>query len=112
MKIDALQLKRAFLNLLDNADSYTPSNGKNQLQLIENEQIFHFSVIDLGKGFQAESFKIATKEFYTEEKSRTDTHYGLGLNFTKQVAELHGGNLSLGNRDDGEAAIVVLQIVK
>lgn len=69
-----------------------------------------FEISDYGKGFSDESLKQATDEFYTEDTSRTDHHYGLGLNFSKKVVQMHGGILQIENRSESIGAKVTIHI--
>ncbi|WP_132248136.1 ATP-binding protein [Marinisporobacter balticus] len=51
-------------------------------------------------------------EFFTEKTERSGKHYGMGLYIAKSVAEKHGGQLKIANRQDGCGAVVSLIIKK
>ncbi|MDD3404041.1 MAG: HAMP domain-containing sensor histidine kinase [Hespellia sp.] len=109
---DGNLLKRAILNLVDNAVRYSDNDGSIDMTIRENETQIVFEVADYGKGFSEESLKKATEEFFTEDTSRTSHHYGLGLNFVKKVAKLHSGTFEFGNRLEAKGARVSLYIMK
>ena len=105
-------LKRTLVNVVDNAVRYSDENSDITLDISEEENSVQFKISDCGKGFSEESLKRATEEFYTEDTSRTNHNYGLGLNFARRIAELHGGTLTLGNRSERKGAEVLIEISK
>lgn len=109
---DSDLLKRAIINIVDNAVRYCDTNCQIDFAVSENEAYITFDITDLGKGFSEESLKKATQEFFTEDTSRTNQHYGLGLSFAKAIADIHHGTLEIKNQIDSKGAIVSLKIEK
>jgi len=109
---DAELLKRAIINIVDNAVRYSDKNCRIYFTVSENESHIMFSITDLGKGFSDESLKKATQEFFTEHTSRTSYHYGLGLSFAKNIANIHGGVLEIENQVNTRGARVYIKIKK
>lgn len=103
---------RAVTNILDNAIEYTPEFGEIEFIMRGSSNQLTFTVTDHGKGFSEDSLRLATQEFYTEQKERSGKHYGLGLFMAKSVAIKHNGELLLANKSDGCGAIVTLVIRK
>lgn len=62
------------------------------------------TIVDDGRGFTAEALHRGCDPFYSEEKSAE--HFGLGLNIARTLARLHGGDVVLGNREEGGACVV------
>lgn len=58
-------------------------------------------VSDDGPGFSPEALVRACEPFYSEAKSAE--HFGVGLNVSRVLAELHGGALTLANAEAGGA---------
>ncbi len=112
MYADSELLKRAIINIVDNAVRYSDTNCQIHFAVSENESYITFDIADLGKGFSEESLKKATQEFFTEDTSRTNQHYGLGLSFAKAIAEIHHGTLEIKNQIDTKGAIVSIKIIK
>lgn len=110
--VDGALLKRAIMNIVDNAVRYSDTNSEIDFAITENESYIIFHIADTGKGFSEESLKKATQEFFTEDTSRTNQHYGLGLSFAKAIAEIHQGSLELKNQIDAKGAIVSIKILK
>lgn len=99
------KILRAVLNIVDNALAYT--NPEKGIMLSFGEQDGEYvKVEDFGTGFSKEALLHGVEQFYTENKERSGEHYGLGLYFTKTVAEESGGRLVINNKEDGEGAEV------
>ena len=107
-------LKRALMNLIDNAVQYSPVNGTMILRAGQTPASAHdsgtiyFSVSDEGCGFTNKALIHATDEFYRSDESRGNReHFGMGLAITKQIVTELGGTLSLANRDNGGAIVTI-----
>lgn len=110
--IDKELLKRAIINIVDNAVRYSYKNSHIDVVISDNETHINFVINDYGKGFSEESLKKSTQEFFTEDTSRTNHNYGLGLNFAKKVAEMHKGILVIENRVEMDGAKVSINLAK
>ena len=96
------ELRSAFSNLAFNAVKYTPDGGEITLRWHSDAQGQHLSVIDNGEGIAPQPLMRLTERFYSLPRpngGRKST--GLGLNFVQEVAELHGGELQVGNVEGG-----------
>lgn len=109
---DRLLLKRAIINIIDNAICYSESNSQIELSVSQDDNVLIFDVTDYGKGFSENGLKMATQEFFTEDLARANHHYGLGLPFAKAVAEMHHGSLSITNHTQTKGATVSIRIMR
>lgn len=107
-------LKRALLNLLDNAITYSPPHGTVTLRAWQtnsatcNPAMLFFSVEDEGIGFSAEALSHATDEFYRADRSRgSREHFGLGLSITRRLTAELGGTLQLSNKPGCGACVTL-----
>lgn len=106
---DIQNIKRAVLNILNNAVEHAPEKSNVSLRVLETASgQLSFVVTDCGAGFGAAALKNATTEFYTEQDERSGSHYGLGLYIAKKVAEEHHGTLTVENKANDQGAIVSL----
>ena len=93
-------LKRCLGNLLDNALKY----GKSALLLVDDApEHLTIRVRDRGPGIPEPELERVFEPFHRLEGSRSrDTGgTGLGLSIARQIAQLHGGSLSLHNLAQG-----------
>ncbi|MEG1846592.1 MAG: HAMP domain-containing sensor histidine kinase, partial [Oscillospiraceae bacterium] len=110
LEIDTLLLKRALINIVDNAIRFSPSNGHIDFMICDNETEVIFEIVDYGKGFSSVGLNNATQEYYTEDTARTGSHYGLGLSFVKKAVEMHNGVLKLENNAPAKGARVSIAL--
>ncbi len=97
---DSHRLTQVFANLISNALRYTPEQGAIHLTLRENpepQKTVAIDVTDTGTGIPKEQVDHIFDRFYrTEEaRSRESGGLGLGLAIAKELAELHGGKISV-----------------
>jgi two-component system sensor histidine kinase MprB len=97
---DPSRLDRAVANLLDNAGKFTPPQGRVSVVLDAGGTL---QVIDGGPGVPPEALPHVFDRFYRADEARGMPGSGLGLAIVKQVADTHGGTVSLTNRPGGGA---------
>jgi len=92
-RVDASELARAIMKLLDNAIAYTPEGGS--VTVRTNRQADHtiISVKDSGFGIAAADLPRIFERFYRADQARsTETGgHGLGLSIAQRIVEAHGG---------------------
>lgn len=89
------KLAQVFINLLENAISFSPPNSKILIkQLRQNDKVIIF-VVDQGKGIKKSLKNKIFDRFYTDRKVPTHQHTGLGLSISKKIIENFGGSLEL-----------------
>ena len=106
---DRGKLQATMNNLLANAVKYTPPGGNVQLACTVTGTSIELRFIDDGIGVPEEEHERIFDKFYRasnlDELSDTDVSAvagnGLGLAFARQVARLHGGDVSLQSGDVG-----------
>ncbi len=93
---DELRIKQVLVNILSNAVKFTPEGGKVTVsaQHLEDGSIV-FTVVDTGIGMDEEGMSKAIEKFgqvkNTLAQNRQGT--GLGLPLSKELMQLHGGDL-------------------
>ena len=90
---DYTLLKRAFSNLIVNAFTYGDKNTKVCVHITLNERI-EIIISDNGKGMSREEASNLFNRYYRGSKTKIEGT-GLGLAITKQIIEVHGGNISV-----------------
>jgi len=106
---DEHQLRRAFLNIIDNAVKYTPEGGRILISLEIGEGFTRVRVSDSGIGIPPENLPFIFDRFYRVDKSRSSEGYGLGLSITKSIIEAHKGSLSI-ESEPGRGTTVIIDL--
>ncbi len=94
---DYQKIQQILYNLVSNAIKYSPENDIVDIAVLCNNECFRIAVHDNGIGIDPKYHgKIFAKfvqldNAYTKKESST----GLGLTITKELAELHGGKVSI-----------------
>jgi two-component system sensor histidine kinase MprB len=87
VRADRARLRRAVVNLLDNAGKWSPPGATVLVRLAGGELV----VADEGPGIGAGDRGRVFDRFYRAPEARALPGSGLGLAIVRQVAEMHGG---------------------
>jgi signal transduction histidine kinase len=101
-----LALKRCLANLLGNAIQY----GGEASITVEDGAALTIRIRDRGPGIPPESIEQVFEPFFRLESSRSrDTGgTGLGLSIARDIAQAHGGSITLRNVEPGLEAVLKL----
>ncbi len=93
--IDSKRISQVLLNLLSNAQRYTPEQGKITISSWLRDGSLFISVQDTGPGIPAQDLQNVFERFWRGDASRTRASggSGLGLAVAKQWVESHGGRI-------------------
>ena len=110
-RVDAVRIRQAVGNLIDNALRHTPAGGRVIVGLAHGNGTLSVEVADTGEGFPPAFLARAFDPFSRADaaRGRDDGGAGLGLAIVRAVAEAHSGSVQAGNRPEG-GAVVVLRI--
>ena len=90
-------IERAVSNLLDNAAKWSPSGATVDVIVREGEVV----VRDRGPGIADEDVPFIFDRFYRAPSARSMPGSGLGLAIVRQVADSHGGTISVEAAEGG-----------
>jgi nitrogen-specific signal transduction histidine kinase len=107
---DGTELKKLFLNLIINAiEASEPQSSIELRTKLTGENEISIDIVDRGCGMDADTQKRLFEPFYTTKEKGT----GLGMAIAKQIAALHGGDLSVTSQPGkGTTATVKLPFIK
>ncbi len=92
---DEMHLTNIILNLLDNANKYSPEAPNITLRTASDDEDFMISIHDKGIGMSREQQKHIFEKFYRVPTG--DLHnvkgFGLGLAYVQRIVEAHGGSI-------------------
>jgi hypothetical protein len=109
---DPARLQQVFWNLLSNAVKFTPKGGRIQVLLQRVNSHIEFSVSDTGIGIPG-AFLPHVFERFSQKDSSTQREYGglgLGLAISKQLVDLHGGQIQAKSMGEGQGATFVVTL--
>lgn len=103
LECDAVLLRRALDNLLDNAANYSDAATPVTLAIAEVDGRASFAVTDRGIGMSAEELERAFQPFWRADGSRARRTggVGLGLALARRIARAHGGDVTLQSSKGG-----------
>ena len=94
---DPARLRQAVSNLVSNAVRHTPDGGSVTIRSELADGQLTIDVVDTGSGISAEDLPQVFDRFWRAEKSRSrhTGGSGLGLAIVRQLAEAHGGTITV-----------------
>lgn len=107
---DTFLLGQAIYNLIDNAIDFSPANSVITIQLKQNASFSQIIISDAGAGIPDYALEKIFDKFYSLPRPNSQVKStGLGLNFVREIAQLHGGSIVLNNLKSGgvEAILTV-----
>lgn len=107
---DGTELRKLFLNLIINAiEASEPQSSIDLRTKLAGESEISVDIVDRGCGMDADTQRRLFEPFYTTKAKGT----GLGMAIAKQIAVLHGGDLSvISQPGTGTTATVKLPLIK
>lgn len=103
-------IRQILVNLFANANKFTPAGGAVSLSAgVDYRSGIRIEVADTGVGIAAEDIPVVLEAFGQVRKSHAVTHEGtgLGLTLSKQLVELHGGDLAIHSEVDKGTTVIL-----
>jgi two-component system OmpR family sensor kinase len=102
----AIDLERLLRNLLDNAIRHCPDGGHVWVTAKSDGDTVVLSVVDDGPGISPEDrARVFDPFFRADAERRRDDGSGLGLAIVREIARVHGGDISVEAGPDGKGAL-------
>jgi signal transduction histidine kinase len=111
LRADGRVIRQVLMNLFSNANKFTPEGGALAISTgVDYRGGIRVEVADTGIGISAEDVPLVLEAFGQVRTSHTVTHEGtgLGLTLSKQLIELHGGDLAI-QSEVGKGTTVILR---
>jgi PAS domain S-box-containing protein len=109
---DRVQLQQVIVNLAVNAMQAMSQAGSNPREIhvatavVSDNQNVTIEVVDTGPGISSEAFPRLFESFFTTKS----TGMGMGIPICRSIIEAHGGQISIGNRDNGQGARFIVSL--
>ena len=111
IKGDKNRLIQIFTNLLTNAVKFTPEGGKVDIDAETARGNLIVKVIDNGIGISREFLPQVFERFrQVPGRGGTNGGLGLGLAIVQNLAELHGGSVSVKSAGEGEGSTFIVSL--
>ena len=107
---DPLRIRQIILNLLSNAIKFTDDNAMINVRARRTaEDVLELVIEDNGRGFDLNQISLLTQPFQRGDDALTRSREGtgLGLSLVKAFAKMHGGDVSIDNKETGGGRVVV-----
>jgi len=110
--VDATRVTQIVGNLLNNASKFSPQGTAIRVDLVRRGPDALIRVTDHGLGIPAAQLDRIFGMFTKVERVSTDTSDGLGIGLalSRQLAELHGGSLTVESAGEGKGATFTLTL--
>jgi two-component system sensor histidine kinase ChvG len=107
------RLVQVLRNLIGNAQSFSPSEGRIRLRARETGGTVELAVEDEGPGIPDGNLEHVFDRFYSERPAgeKFGKHSGLGLSISRQIVEALRGRISAENRRDAAGRILGARFV-
>ncbi|GAA0610334.1 HAMP domain-containing sensor histidine kinase [Paenochrobactrum glaciei] len=92
---DKTLLEQIVVNLLANADKYSAGSTPVDVTVLLEDDTFICRVKDVGVGIPENETDMVFNRFYRASNVAHLSGSGLGLSFSRQIAQMHGGDLTL-----------------
>jgi len=107
LEADESQVRRAILNILDNAIKYTAQNCKIFVTTEKDSNSAKIKITDTGIGIAGENLPFIFDRFYRVDKSRNTNGFGLGLSITKSIIETHKGKIEVESQPNQGTTVII-----
>ncbi|MTI02203.1 sensor histidine kinase [Roseibium sp. RKSG952] len=104
---DRILLQAAVMNILDNAIKYSPADSDITVSVVEGAET-SIAVTDEGRGFADTDLSRLVSRYKRGANVGDVVGSGLGLTIAADVAQVHGGRLSISSNKEGPGACVSL----
>ncbi len=117
IRLDKIRIEQVFTNLLSNAIKNTPSRGLIYIEILNNKDFVDVSIKDTGIGLTAEEKNQLFKRFgkierYGRSMGVDIEGSGLGLYISKEIVELHGGEIMVESEGRNRGAKFTVRLKK
>lgn len=97
---DPIQMQRVVKNLISNAIDHSNTQKAIEIKISTVPKFITISVIDFGQGIPKDEIKMIFNKYYSAAKKLRKVGTGLGLYLSQQIAEAHGGEITVQSEEN------------
>ena len=108
-KIDEFHISNALVNLLDNANKYSPDTPEINITTKNEGNWYVIEISDKGMGMDSENKAKIFEKFFREETGNIHNvkGQGLGLSYVKKIIEIHHGQIQVESQKGKGSTFIV-----
>ncbi len=109
LKIDEFHISNTLVNLLDNANKYSPESPEIKIKTRNEGNWYVIEISDKGMGMDTENKGRIFEKFFREETGNVHNvkGQGLGLTYVKKIIELHKGQIHVESQKGKGSTFIV-----
>ena len=108
VRLDPVRMEQVLVNLIGNAIKYSPAGGAITVELLTPDtQTMQLRVTDQGMGIPLERREHIFERFYQAHGQGFLGGMGLGLYISKEIVDLHGGQIAVEFPSEGGTRFIV-----
>lgn len=110
-KIDEFHISNMLVNLLDNANKYSPEAPEITIKTSNEGNLYVLEISDKGMGMETQNKTKIFEKFFREETGNIHNvkGQGLGLSYVKKIVELHKGQIIV-DSDKGNGSTFTIKL--
>lgn len=113
IQCDKLKIEKAIINIISNAIKFTEENGKIEVYIWDLDGNIGISIRDTGIGIDAKNYESIFNRLAQDYETTSEEYggNGLGLTLTRQLIEIHGGEIWVESIvGEGSEFIIILPV--
>ncbi len=117
LNVDIIRIQQVITNILSNAIKNSPENSSIYINLLENNRNVDINIKDNGIGITKEEKSLLFEKFGKMERYGMDLGVdiegsGLGLYISKEIIDLHGGQILVESEGRNKGALFTVRLFK
>ncbi len=106
---DATHIENIFVNILDNANKYSPEYPEITVKSYKDEKWAFIEITDSGMGMSSDVKNQIFDRFYRQETGNIHNvkGHGLGLSYVFEMVKLHGGTVEVNSKEGIGSTFIV-----
>jgi len=107
VRADPAKFRQALINVLNNAQKYSPEGGAIQVAIVARAGQIGVAVSDHGIGMSSEQIKRIGERFWRADTSGKIPGTGLGMAIIKEILQHHGGHVEVSSQPGAGTTITL-----